>query len=138
MQLCLAASLGFAVPDTIITNDLVEVQRRFQNNGCIAKPLREALVRVGEEERVLFTTKVTNVAEIEAMSLAAAPVIFQTEIEKKYDVRVTVIGSSVYAVEIHSQELDDTKVDWRRDTHIDLKHVVHELRKPPARAACRG
>ncbi|MCK4636490.1 MAG: hypothetical protein KAT49_01270, partial [Methanomicrobia archaeon] len=71
-----------------------------------------------------FIDNISNYAKI--------PMIFQKRIEKKYDIRVTVIGNQVYATAIHSQEHNETKIDWRLwDMHhdIDLKHSKFDLPK---------
>ncbi len=65
--------------------------------------------------------------------MGLAPVIYQREIRKAFDVRVTVIGDKVFAAAIHSQDHNETEVDWRSGTRDDLRHEAIEL--PPDVAA---
>lgn len=125
-QLLLASELGFKVPETRITNDLscaLEVTSKLE---AIGKPLRCALVQ-GENEKIIFTSRLRTLNESDDAALALAPVIFQEEITKKYDVRVTVVGRRVFAVAIFSQVSDQTEVDWRKGSRPDLRHELIEL-----------
>lgn len=126
-QLSVACSIGFAVPDTLVTNDLKQAQFFLSNGISIAKPLREALLVGDGKERVIFTTRLDQLIETDETKVSAAPVIFQREIQKRLDIRATVIGNAVYTAEIHSQEHDETITDWRRGSHSDLPHSPHKL-----------
>lgn len=126
-QLSIACDLGFAVPDTLVTNDFRQVQCFLSEGAVVAKPLREALLEEDGKERVIFTSRLDELTGTDEASVAAAPVIYQREIRKRSDIRVTVIGDAVYAAEILSQEHDETKTDWRRGSRPDLSHRLHEL-----------
>lgn len=55
-----------------------------------------------------------------------APVIFQEKIDKKCDIRVTVIGQQIFAAEImasHSKFI----LDWRASEIEKLEYRVHKL-----------
>jgi glutathione synthase/RimK-type ligase-like ATP-grasp enzyme len=43
-------------------------------------------------------------------------------VPKRFELRVTVVGEQVFAAEIHSQQTNRTRVDWRR---YDLSHTPH-------------
>lgn len=126
-QLSMACDLGFAVPETLITNDLRQARDFLSEGASIAKPLREALLDEGGEERVIFTNCVGELVEADEERITAAPVIFQREIRKLSDIRATVVGDVVYAAEILSQGHEETKTDWRRGSNPDLPHRPHEL-----------
>ncbi len=126
-QLSIACDLGFAVPDTLVTNDFRQAQCFLSEGASVAKPLREALLEEDGEERVIFTTRLDILVETDDVKISAAPVIFQREIVKRSDIRATVVGNAVYAAEIHSQEQDETRTDWRRGSHPDLPHSPHKL-----------
>ena len=61
------------------------------------------------------------------MSIQSAPIIFQRQIYKSVDVRVTVVGKNVFAAAIHSQAREETRVDWRNGSDILLRHTVITL-----------
>ena len=122
-----AVRLGFDVPETLITNDIGEAVEFVRvHQPVIGKPLKEALLE-GEKERAIFTSRLSALDVADEQSLAVAPVIFQREIPKRYDIRVTVVGTRVFATAIHSQEFVGTAVDWRRGSVPDLVHESIEL-----------
>ena len=128
-QMSLALTLGFSLPETLLTNDSEKAIEFVSKRGAIAKPIREALVKNDDEERVIFTSRVNEaeLLDLDSRCLASSPVIFQEEIIKKSDVRVTVVGNKLFAVEIFSQEFDDSKVDWRMGENPNIAHKEIEL-----------
>ncbi|MCF5806075.1 hypothetical protein [Pseudomonas tremae] len=121
LQLMLAHELGFNVPPVMITNDISSVRAITDASQAVCKPLRQAVL-TGETERVIFTSRIGNLEEVKAESIALAPFIVQKEIVKKYDVRVTVVGHQIFATAIWSQEHAETEVDWRQGSRPDLRH----------------
>lgn len=113
-QLINARELGFIIPESLITNkpkDALSFYRR--NNGdCIIKPIKSGLVKGVAEEAIIFTNKITlDEGNIERVK--PSPIYMQRCIGKKADVRVTVVGRRIYAALIHSQDYEESKVDWR-------------------------
>lgn len=127
-QLMLAHQLGFNVPFAKITNDIAAARRVTQAGPAIGKPLRQALLS-GGQERVIFTTRLERILDEDAAAISMAPFIVQTEVIKKYDIRVTVVGAKVFATAIWSQEHQETEVDWRQGSRPDLKHEQIQLPK---------
>lgn len=125
-QLMLASEIGFNVPKTVITNDIASVREVVEAGQAIGKPLRQALIN-GKPERVIFTTRLKSLHDNDEGAIALAPFIAQIEIKKQYDVRVTVVGSQLFATAILSQEQEETKVDWRQGSRPDLKHERIDL-----------
>lgn len=125
-QLVLAHELGFDIPEVCVTNDWTSVRKLIDQHGAIGKPLREAVLS-GGNERVMFTHRIDTLSESDAEAIALAPFIVQREILKRYDVRVTVVGTKVFATAIWSQANAETEVDWRQGTRTDLKHERIEL-----------
>ncbi len=128
-QLALALECGFKIPSTLITNNHSHAQEFTSNNPSIAKPIREALLEDEGNERIIFTNSISEITNADIEAITAVPIILQSEIKKKSDIRATVVGENVYAAEILSQALDDTKTDWRRGSHADITHNTHELPK---------
>lgn len=125
-QLMLASEIGFNVPQALITNDIASVREIVDAGPAIGKPLRQALIN-GEQERVIFTTRLVGLLDSDQDAIALAPFIVQTEIKKQYDVRVTVVGRQLFSTAIRSQEHKETTVDWRQGSRPDLKHERIEL-----------
>jgi glutathione synthase/RimK-type ligase-like ATP-grasp enzyme len=126
-QLALAISVGFNIPETIVTNCVDEVSKFIRGGTSVGKPLRSALLGGVDEERVIFTSRIADIPFDDETSVSAAPFIIQREISKRFDLRVTVVGEIAFATEIDSQVHRETETDWRRGARIDLAHRVHEL-----------
>jgi len=109
-QLRLATKVGFSVPETTITNDIDTLKLLFANGDVIAKPLKQSLL---EEDRgpgsVIYTTTINSINEIDVNKLHLAPVIFQRRIEKRFDLRVSIVETNVFAVAINSQKFEKTQ-----------------------------
>ena len=129
-QLRLAKAIGFAVPETVITNELCAIRHLFASGYVIAKPLKQSLL---EEDNgpgsIIYTTTIHSIEEIDAESLRVVPVIFQRRIDKQLDLRVTVVEANAFAVAINSQKFERTKTDWRHSSTVELEHEVFDLPK---------
>lgn len=126
-QMYLAKQLGFNVPETVITNDLDAARTLLSQGQVVGKPHRQAVVEIEGAEHVMFTTRIDPLTEEDREALQYAPVIFQRLIPKQYDVRVTVVGEQVFPVAIHSQEYDESSLDWRRGANPKIRHEAITL-----------
>ena len=129
LQLQKAKALGFTLPDTLVSNDPGKIYNFIKNctGEVVAKPLKTALMKRDGEAHVIFTSRLDKKNLPESGSLSLVPVIFQQEVPKSSDIRVTVVGNRVFTVSIDSQCNQETQVDWRRGENIELRHEVHEL-----------
>jgi glutathione synthase/RimK-type ligase-like ATP-grasp enzyme len=128
-QLKAAQRLGFEVPDTLVTNDRERVREFVANHpqGVVCKPLWDGRVPVQEgDERLFFTTRLDETS-VKVDELGPEPYLFQALVEKRVDVRVTVIGGEAFAAAIDSQRSHETATDWRRSHAAALPHAVEEL-----------
>ncbi|MCL4476568.1 MAG: ATP-dependent carboxylate-amine ligase [Nitrospirae bacterium] len=128
-QLHVASNIGFLIPRTLVSNDPDEIETFFKQcqNGLIVKPVRTGIVHINREEKIIFTN-VVNPSDLESLDMARlAPSIYQEMISKRYDIRITVIGNKIFATEIHSQQFEESKVDWRRGENPDIPHRRHQL-----------
>lgn len=66
------------------------------------------------QKNIRFTNVVPQnlIDQLEDFDLT--PCIFQRNIPKKYEIRVTVIGEKVFAAAVYSQSDEEAKIDWRR------------------------
>jgi len=127
-QLRLAKEIGFSVPETVVTNDVSSVKRLFETGDVIAKPLKQSLLEDDNTlGKVIFTSTINSLSEIDEDALRIAPVIFQQKLHKKFDIRVTVVENAVFSVIIKSQEFEKTKTDWRHSSVVELEHEVFNL-----------
>lgn len=140
-QLSVAAKLGFRLPETCITRSRKELADFFAHHKgrIICKAVKNGF----SHEDMIVTLAMTRRVEKDYVDnfadYAAVPMIYQREIAKKVDVRVTIVGDRLFATAIHSQENAETEVDWRLwDVGtFDLKHQPIKLPSDVA-AQCRS
>ncbi|MFG2598666.1 ATP-grasp ribosomal peptide maturase [Streptomyces sp. NPDC048462] len=108
-QLAIAQRCGFLVPSTVITNEPEEA-RKFvasHHGGVVYKPLWNTEYRVDDQPHSIWVRDVHGDEITDAVS--ACPHLFQTRVDKAFDVRVTAVGDRTFGVRIDSPDLD-----WRR------------------------
>ena len=116
-QLKKAALNGLLIPATCISNDPGQVKEFIsRQRGPVVTKMQSAFaIYHGEEEQVLFTTEVTTDGMNNMEALRLCPMMFQEKLEKKLELRVTIVGKTLFAFGIDSQKLDNAKTDWRKE-----------------------
>jgi glutathione synthase/RimK-type ligase-like ATP-grasp enzyme len=124
-QLRRAARLGFPVPRTVVTTDPDTARAFFDECAgrmvykVLSDPYLSAqrMIRAGWTDpipvRSVPTTPITPQNLHLLDNVRSVPCLFQELVDKQSELRVTVIGAEVFAVEILSQEHEQTRVDWR-------------------------
>ena len=79
-------------------------------------------------ELMRFTQPVTTRDVGYARRLRFSPVLFQRNIAKRFELRITVVEDEVLAAEIHSQATYRTQLDWR---HYDWDHTPYRIHALP-------
>ncbi|HEX3761079.1 MAG TPA: hypothetical protein VHW23_20430 [Kofleriaceae bacterium] len=119
-QLRLARRLGLDIPDTIITNDPAAVRAFARRAGPVVAKMLVPPAAAGparDEDAVMFTTAMTedDLAQLDGLELC--PMIFQQRIETARDVRVTVVGTQLFAAAIDAAARRDGDPDWRSHSY---------------------
>jgi glutathione synthase/RimK-type ligase-like ATP-grasp enzyme len=128
LQLRVARELGLEIPKTLITNDPAAVQAFFEE--CRGTMIYKAFNSGFDLSRGkgCFCSPVTveHLRKLHLIRKSAG--MFQELVPKRFDLRITVIGSRVFAAEIHSQDHQSSRYDWRAVQDIEqLRHSRHEL-----------
>lgn len=132
-QLKKAMSVGLKVPDTIITNNPRDLYNFCKKKGgVIAVKLLKGDWFLKEDTQVplfIYTQKI-NLSQISdhMHEISLSPIFAQEYIDKKIELRITIVGKKIFACAIHSQESEQTKIDWR---NYDLEKVKHEAYNLP-------
>ncbi|MEU7182743.1 MULTISPECIES: ATP-grasp ribosomal peptide maturase [Streptomyces] len=131
-QLATAVRCGLRVPPTLITNDPDEARRfAVEHRPVLYKPLWNSDY-LGPDERALTVW----VEDVEPDDLHAGvrrtAHLFQRRVDKSADIRLTAIGSDLFAVRIDGAP----GVDWRR--HYDALTYVPIETPPDVAAAARS
>lgn len=113
-QLRLADSIGFKIPETVVTNHRPDVSKFFdrQDSSIISKALSSPLIKAEDQDEFVFSVLLDQPPS-ENDGLELSPTIFQEPILPKTDYRVTVIGDRVLPVRIEGQNTEEVPVDWR-------------------------
>ncbi|MBE3465161.1 RimK-like protein [Enterobacter cloacae complex sp. I1] len=122
-QLMIAKKIGFSVPQTIISNSLGF--DKLPSTKFIIKSMDTVLLKENDDCYFTYTSK-ANPADFTLDKTKQAPITFQEYIEDKLDIRVTIVGSKVYAVAIKSNG-NAISDDWRTLKKEDLEYVDIEL-----------
>jgi len=124
-QLQAAAAVGMNVPRTIITNS-PESARKFADD--IAGPV---IYKVFEppilpDQKVIFTS-VVEPGDLDDPAIRLSAHLFQEQVPKEFDARVTVIGRACFAVAIRGDS-PAARIDFRSD-YSSVRYSVLAL--PP-------
>jgi glutathione synthase/RimK-type ligase-like ATP-grasp enzyme len=128
-QLKVASGIGLNVWHTAITNDEASAREFYKSNEekIIYKPLKKGRFFRDGKQTFIFTNPVTQNYFSKIENVKYAPSIFQRYIPKHIELRVTVIGESVFTVALDSQEIPAATHDWRKALHDNLKHTPFDL-----------
>jgi hypothetical protein len=132
-QLQVAASVGFRIPDYVVSNDPRGIGAFLDaHNHVVLKPIDEQTtwLEIDGQPMSMFIKKFER-EELAALTerKPISPCFLQEYIEKSHDVRVTVMGRSIFAVAIKPQGRGEEVVDWREHT-LEMNHEVIEC--PPS------
>lgn len=116
LQLKYAVEIGFKVPNTIISNTKNEIINFYKENreNVILKPLYNGRVIDGENQKLIFTNKL-NFDEFLKEEYLSFPILFQENVQKDYEIRVTIVDKKNFSAKVKSQENPNSKIDWRRE-----------------------
>lgn len=130
-QLVRAQRMNFRVPETLITTDPEQAEHFCAAHAwsVIAKPVGhgEILGETDEDDRIVYTNRVPRAAAQSLKRVTDCPTLFQREIAKDVDIRVTVVDRNVIAVALHSQERALSAVDCRRNNMTGMRYSLIDL-----------
>jgi hypothetical protein len=124
LQLQVAARLGFDVPDTLATNVRSEAIAFYNAHGGMvsSKLISQPRANGPLNDFCTYCQPLSPRDLAHFPSVAACPSLFQQYVEKKSELRVTLVDDQVFAAEVGSQTTNRTKQDWRR---YDVAHTPH-------------
>lgn len=128
-QLELARQCGLAIPETVVTNDGERAAEFYKSCGgeLIYKMIDEGSFRYFPAYEVVrgIPTMPFRESDLEHLKQVRLSLhLFQRKVRKACDLRVTVVGSKLFAVEISSQE-GKGDLDFRLDYSVPIK--THDL-----------
>jgi glutathione synthase/RimK-type ligase-like ATP-grasp enzyme len=126
LQLRIAKEIDFITPETIVTSSKEDLNQflKEHNNQVIIKPINQGRINETEGFKNIFTNilSLEHINNLDKYDLT--PSIFQSYIEKEYEIRVTVVDGKVFSAKVESQQNEKTKIDWRKEK---LKFTEYKL-----------
>lgn len=116
-QLRKAVRHGLKIPATCVSNDPAQVKQFIDSlTGPVVTKMQSAFAIYREkEEHVVFTNELTDDHLQDLDGIQYCPMVFQEKIEKKVELRITIVGREIFAFSIDSQQLSNARVDWRKE-----------------------
>ncbi len=117
VQLSVAAEMGFRIPPTLAGNHHGDVLAFYDEcrGELISKYMHQSYWQNEDGSRTVSRTSKLKAEHLaDAFPVQACPTIYQRQLGKQYELRVTVMGDNAIAVAIDSQR-DGPTVDWRRE-----------------------
>lgn len=115
-QLRIAVNHGIDIPATCITNSPEEAKEFINRHEHVVTKMQSSFaIYRGEHEHVVFTNEVTPEHLHDLEGLALCPMTFQEKLDKKLELRVTIVGKKIFAFSIDSQRVANAQIDWRKE-----------------------
>ena len=130
-QLSVAKKIGFKIPATLITNDPGAARSFYYDHCCdvVLKALHHHYTEIDHKVYYMYTRRLLKHDLSRLDDLVYAPCILQERLHKKSELRVTVVGKRVFAVEIDSQSTINGQDDMHRCQLPDLPVKSIELER---------
>lgn len=114
-QLAAAATAGLSVPRTLITNSLPEARAWARTIGgpLACKPITAGAITLPHRRPTLLPTRRIGADDLDD-TLELTCHLLQEWVETAYEVRLTVVGDTMFPVAIHAHS-DAARTDWRAD-----------------------
>ncbi len=129
-QLEIALSIGFRIPSTLVSNDPIAIRDFISSpkHAFVCKPLKQTIWKKSNGD---LAVSMTNRVRLESLpsdaTLKLAPMIFQREVAKKYEIRVTCMGGYIHATRLNSQDTCAGELDWRATSPSNLSIAEYHL-----------
>jgi glutathione synthase/RimK-type ligase-like ATP-grasp enzyme len=113
LQLKKATDVGLKIPSTLCSNhyeDIVSFFKYHSQTGIIYKPLTYQVWNDASGFKVIYTSKIDSINDLNPKSSQLFPGIYQECIEKKYELRITCFGDFIVAAKLNSRKYQDWRV----------------------------
>jgi glutathione synthase/RimK-type ligase-like ATP-grasp enzyme len=125
-----ARSFGLTIPKTIVTTSLEEAHNFIQElkGDVIVKAINAPAASYNKKEISIPTAKVDMSKDL--ASIKNCPTLFQQNIHKQKEFRITVIGNKIFPVSFSTQHIKEARIDSRM-SYDKLRQIPHTLDKLP-------
>ncbi len=129
LQLAMARQAGFELPATLVSGDPASIRRfvaRHEATGAVVKNFSPMGWQGDRTMCVNFTARIDGGLLPRDGMLRLTPSIYQADVPKAYEVRVTCMGAEMVAAALHSQRQETSRTDWRtvKPESLDIQRIV--------------
>ncbi len=122
VQIDTASSLRVPIPHSLITNDPSEAREFVKANGrTIVKTLGTGYLDYGRQQLKFYTRRFSALSDDFLKGLRFGPVIFQAEVVKKREVRVTVVEDKAFSTQLDCVALPTEFADIRQLDYVQYR-----------------
>ncbi|HJQ39697.1 MAG TPA: hypothetical protein VKB93_21340 [Thermoanaerobaculia bacterium] len=122
-QLLIAHECGLLTPKTLVTNSASDAEDFIANaKSVVYKTLASPRISYNDHTSLIFTHTLTPEDLKHLNRVANSSCLFQENIPKAYELRITVVGATQFAVKIFSQEVPAAQTDWRAASFEALRY----------------
>jgi len=125
--LIFAKDVGLNIPETIISSSKKNIYDfAIKHSKIVAKPIKDPEFLQTKDYKYIYMmyTKHLNVNEILNIPNIIFPCILQEYIEKIFDIRIFFIERKFFSAIILSQEMDQTKEDFRNYQNHNSNRII--------------
>jgi ATP-GRASP peptide maturase of grasp-with-spasm system len=109
-----AYNAGLNIPNSFVTNNLSFLKSLVNDDSLITKPISEGIGIVKDGKRITTFTNIVDINKVaKEVEEYMIPSLFQSLIEKEYEVRTFYFFEKCYSIAIFSQKDEKTKIDFR-------------------------
>ena len=128
-QLRVATEVGLRIPQTLVTNDPQQAREFFQEleGKIVAKLLTPLSYSMDASSFFVYTNAVSEEDLQEAELLRYSPMVFQEEILKRRELRVTFVAGKLFVGALDASRYAATAMDWRRAQPEQCRWQEEEL-----------
>jgi hypothetical protein len=115
-QLDVAHRVGFKIPVTLVSNDPAKIRGfvgQDEARRYIVKPIVQASWISKEFAEFALPTTIITHTDLDDVDLITCPAIYQSYVEKDFEIRCMVMGNTVYSIKMDSQAQEESKIDFR-------------------------
>jgi hypothetical protein len=129
-QFSVALAVNLKTPTFICSNDINILKSFFDDSKeKVIKYLNQDFYKVTDGSyKGIYVNKILKKDLGTFQKIGENPIILQNYIQKKFEVRYTIVGQEHFVCRIDSQESKIANIDWRR---YDLANTPHSIIKPP-------
>lgn len=121
-QFAVALRAGLVMPKTIITSDPQAAREFCKESQSVFKPIAVPDINYNGDCYAVETTLMTDQLVDSLDLISTQPVILQHLVEKKYELRVTVVGDKLFVARQTPNNKGTDVVDWRSIQYTGSKY----------------